>query len=62
MGYPWFYYNIKDSRTLLSLQEVDQPKVNHDSVQDCIRQIIGVQQVLQKLGVKEFTEHSKAFV
>lgn len=53
-GYPWQYYQPRDSRTLLDLVAVDLPPANHDAVQDCYRQIIGVQQALNRLGVTKF--------
>ena len=51
---PWGYHQIRDSRTLLDLVFVEQPPVSHDSIDDCYRQIIGVQKALQKLGITQF--------
>jgi len=51
---PWGYHQIRDSRTLLDLVFVEQPSVSHDSIDDCYRQIIGVQRALQKLGITQF--------
>ena len=51
---PWPYHIVRDSRTLLDLCTVEQPPVTHDSLQDCFRQISGVQQVIHKLGVTRF--------
>ena len=53
-GVPWSYGAVRDSRTLLDLVEVEQPPVTHDSIEDCIRQTMGVQQALKKLGVTKF--------
>lgn len=53
-GVPWPYNIVRDSRTLLDLVEVEQPPVTHDSIQDCFRQVIGVQQAIKKLGIKKF--------
>lgn len=54
-GIPWKYFKVTDSRTLLSLVEVEQKVVNHDSLADCYRQISGVTQALSKLGIEKFT-------
>ena len=54
MAVPWFYQIVRDSRTLLDLVEVVQPEVTHDSLQDCFRQVTGVQQAVKKLGVTKF--------
>jgi hypothetical protein len=51
---PWPYNAIRDSRTLLDLYNVQQPPVTHDSIEDCIRQTMGVQQALRGLSVTEF--------
>lgn len=51
---PWQYYQVRDSRTLLDLVEVKQESVTHDSIEDCRRQISGVQQALNKLNVTKF--------
>lgn len=51
---PWKYWQVRDSRTLLDLIDVSQPTVTHDSIEDCKRQVMGVQQVLDKLNVKRF--------
>lgn len=53
-GAPWAYHTVRDSRTLLDLTPVEQPPVTHDSLQDCFRQVIGVQQALKKLGITQF--------
>jgi hypothetical protein len=53
-GVPWPYHIVRDSRTLLDLVEVEQPPVTHDSLADCFRQIMGVQQALQQLGIQKF--------
>ena len=49
-GVPWGYGVVRDSRTLLDLVEVEQPPATHDSIEDCVRQIVGVQQAIKKLG------------
>jgi len=54
MGIPWQYHIIRDSRTLLDLTKVEQPPVTHDSLVDCFRQLIGVQDALKKLGITQF--------
>jgi hypothetical protein len=55
-GVPWGYGIVRDSRTLLDLVAVDQPTATHDSIEDCIRQIVGVQQAIKKLGVTRFVK------
>jgi hypothetical protein len=54
LSIPWSYAIIRDSRTLLDLVSVTQPTVQHDSLDDCYRQIQGVQQALKKLNITKF--------
>jgi len=56
-GVPWNYGNVRDSCTLLDLVEVVQPEVTHISIEDCIRQCMGVQQAIKKLGITKFTRN-----
>ena len=56
---PVEYWRIRDSRTLLDLIDVNQPIVTHDSLNDCIRQTMGIQQVLKKLNIKKFQRYKK---
>lgn len=51
---PWQYWQARDSRTLLDLVAVDLPPATHDAVEDCYRQIVGVQKALFHLGVEKF--------
>ena len=53
-AYPWQYWMGRDSRTVLDLVSVNLPTATHDAVQDCYRQIVGVQQALARLGVTQF--------
>lgn len=53
-AYPWPYYQVRDSRTLLDLVEVSRPAPTHNAVDDCWRQIVGVQKTLAALNIKEF--------
>lgn len=53
-SYPWEYWKLRDSRTILDLVSVDQPPVTHDAAEDVRRQASGVIQALNKLGVKYF--------
>jgi hypothetical protein len=53
-GIPWKYHTVRDSRTLLDLFPVTQPPVTHDSIQDCFRQVMGVQQALNGLHITSF--------
>ena len=42
---PWFYYNVRDTRTIYDLAGVnhlDIPPATHNALQDCRRQIFGV--------------------
>lgn len=52
--YPWAYWQTRDSRTLLDLVAVNLPPATHDAVEDCFRQIVGVQKALAALGVTRF--------
>lgn len=52
--YPWSYWQARDSRTLLDLVAVDLPPATHDAVEDCFRQIVGVQKALRRLSVTRF--------
>lgn len=53
-AYPWQYWSVRDSRTLLDLVPVNLPSATHDAMEDCYRQIVGVQQALAQLGVEKF--------
>jgi hypothetical protein len=53
-AYPWQYWVARDSRTLLDLVPVDLPPATHDALEDCYRQIVGVQRALAQLGVNKF--------
>lgn len=53
-AYPWQYWQARDSRTLLDLAPVNLPPATHDALDDCYRQITGVQQALRHLGVTQF--------
>jgi hypothetical protein len=51
---PWRYNIVRDSRTLMDLAEVDIPAPTHDSLEDCFRSIMGIQQVLHYLKIERF--------
>jgi hypothetical protein len=53
-GIPWKYNAIRDSRTVLSLVDIENPIVTHDSIEDVIRQAKLVQLAIQKLGIIKF--------
>ena len=53
-GIPWKYNNIRDSRTVLSLVDIEKPIVTHDSIDDVIRQTKLIQEALKKLGITKF--------
>lgn len=50
----WKYWQARDSRTLLDFTPVEQPPVTHNSIEDCRRQIIGVQTALHQLKITNF--------
>ena len=51
---PWQYWEIRDSRTLISLApDLDQPPAEHDALADCRRQIVLVQDTLDFLRVRK---------
>lgn len=50
----WQYWAVRDARTLMDLVVVEQPIVTHDSIEDCKRQITGVQKVLKALNITSF--------
>ena len=54
MSVPWNYWQIRDSRTVLDLVQVDLPPASHNSTEDCVRQIIGLQEALYGMGVEKF--------
>ena len=54
MSIPWPYYVIRDSRTLCDLVDVPIGPTSHDSLQDCLDQILKVQATLATLGVTKF--------
>jgi exodeoxyribonuclease VIII len=52
---PWNYWQLRDTRTLFDLghdPEMHQGS-KHDALQDAIRQAVGVQNIYQKLDIKE---------
>ena len=53
-AYPWQYWTVRDSRTLLDFVAVDLPPATHDALDDCFRQIVGVQKALNRLQVTKF--------
>ena len=53
-AYPWQYWAVRDSRTLLDMVAVNLPAATHDAMEDCFRQIVGVQQAVSALGVQKF--------
>ncbi len=57
MPRPWPYWQVRDSRTIIDLVSVKQPKVTHDAMDDCFRQLIAVQKVLRTLGVQKFVRN-----
>ena len=56
-GVPWKYNVVRDSRTLLSLVEIeDEPEATHDAIQDCYRQCRMTQKAIKKLGIVKFAK------
>lgn len=52
-GYPWQYYNMRDTRTLFSLCDVTMDKANlHNPLDDAKRQAKAVQDALKILNVE----------
>ena len=51
---PWLYFAVSDSRSILDLVEVDSIPATHDSILDCFRQVMNLQQAFKKLGIKKF--------
>lgn len=54
MPYSWSYWQARDSRTLLDLVSVNLPAATHNAIDDCFRQVVGVQKALAALGVTRF--------
>lgn len=52
-AYPWNYWQVRDSRTLLDLVSVPRLPVNHDALEDCWGQVLAVQQALHALQVQQ---------
>jgi hypothetical protein len=53
-AYPWQYWQAMDVRTVMNLYRVPMPPATHDAMEDCFRQIIGLQKALKGLDVKAF--------
>ncbi len=52
-GVPWKYYEIRDSRTVFDLIDPEMPNAaTHDALDDCLRQIIGLQTCFRKLKIQ----------
>ena len=52
MHAPWSYFNIRDTRTLFEVTDVtkkDLPVASHHALEDCYRQICGVQTALSRI-------------
>lgn len=49
---PWKFWNIRDCRTAIDfggVQSREMPKADHNSLNDCFRQIIGVNKAIRNL-------------
>lgn len=53
---PWQYWQVKDVRTIIGLAEKENIEATHDSIEDCFKQIIQLQQVLKKLEITKFVK------
>lgn len=55
LGKPWKFWNARDTRTMFDLgHDPEMPKEGlHHALADSMRQVIGVQNVYRKLGLKE---------
>ena len=48
---PWQFWDCRDTRTLFDLANANMPQAaKHNALEDAIRQAIGVQNVMKKLG------------
>ena len=51
-GNPWKFWQIRDTRTLYSLVDMQLPKTaKHHCLYDCYNQILGVQASFAQLGL-----------
>ena len=55
MALPWEYWKSRDSRTVLDMVEIDLPLATHDALEDCYRQILGVQLAFEKLAITKYS-------
>ncbi len=59
IGVPWKYHQIRDSRTLFDLAKPEMPPATHNALDDCYRQIIGVQSAFRKLQIPKPVQNTK---
>lgn len=51
---PWEYWRSRDSRTIMDLVNIELPKATHDALEDCLRQIVGVQKALKHFNCTSY--------
>lgn len=51
---PWEYWAVRDSRTLMDIVQVNLRAATHNALDDCFRQICGVQRAFDRLGVTRY--------
>jgi hypothetical protein len=54
---PWQYWQARDSRTILDLPCKGLAPATHDALEDCYRQLCGVQNVLYAYNVTRFVKN-----
>jgi hypothetical protein len=52
MGLPWQYYKVMDARTVYKMANAGRLGNSHNALEDCINQVVLLQDSLKKLDVK----------
>ena len=59
--FPWEYWQVGDSRTIMRMVDVERTKANlHHALWDCYTQVVDLQRALKKLNVTYFAEDLKS--
>lgn len=59
-GYPWQYWQVKDTRTVYGLVEHERPNPRlHHAAWDCWSQIVALQSCFRNLNIKKYPERNK---
>lgn len=59
-SYPWEYWQVRDSRTIMKMVDIQKTKANlHHALWDCYTQIVDLQKAFKILNITQFAEDIK---